>query len=225
MTANAEQPNFQEQGVNDQSGFQENNSFDETQIQDDLAVDKATAPNQFGSGITKQNNAMPKGIKIVLGGVAALFVVILSSVLMFSGDDERESASNENIITPEELMGNAENKQDELASMLGLPSDNTVENPVVNSNQDTSGIPAPQSMMAMESEQSVTNEMQAHDLNEGDSNKDVKMVDIIPEIDLIKEMLNEHAQGLTQLTQSLSVIEQKKLPSLSKQIEGIKDSA
>ena len=38
-------------------------------------------------------------------------------------------------------------------------------------------------------------------------------------------MLNEHAQGLTQLTQSLSVIEQKKLPSLSKQIEGIKDSA
>lgn len=225
MSVNAEQNDFHGANVDEKYVLHEDNSFDDTQKQEISDIESDTVSNRIGSGITKQNNVMPKSVKVIIGVIAALFVVVISSVLVFSGGDESESVSNDNVITPEELMGNAESKHDELATMLGLPDNQKSETTIENTFSETSGIPAPQSATAMESTQAVTNDVQVNNPEDGDISKDVNMVKIIPEIDIIKEMLTEHAHGLTQITQSLSVIEQRKLPALSKQIEGIKDSA
>ena len=180
---------------------------------------------QSFSGIDKKMHPIPVGIKIAMGISAALFTLIIASVFMFSDNDEKNVATiksdTQNAhITPDELMGVSGDAQkpDEIAGMLGLPDDTS------------SGIPPPVRAAsngdATTPSASIDTQVTTHNTATVDPfvSDQVADVKLVPELDVIKEMLDEHAAGLSKLTTAVNRIEGEELSDINNQIETVKDS-
>jgi hypothetical protein len=108
-------------------------------------------------------------------------------------------------------------KPDEIAGMLGLPD-------------TSSGIPPPNTSTsngdAATQSASIDTQVATHNAATVDPllSDQVAEVKLVPELDIIKGMLDEHAAGLSKLTASVNRIEGEEIPDVNNQIATVKDS-